>query len=98
MQFLSRFNKCLHPAIPGDIGGKETLSLLKEIDPDIKAIITSGYFPDGPMSGYIDHGFKACVTKPYNITEIGETLKNVINGPANPGVHSGGVSPAESFM
>lgn len=71
---------------------------LKLTEPDVKTTITSGYFSDGPMSGYIDHGFKAYVTKPYNITDIRETLKNVINGTANPGVPSGGGGPAESFM
>lgn len=80
LQFQTRFNNCLHPTIPGDIGGKETLGLLKEIDPDVRAIITSGYFSDGPMSGYIDHGFKAYVRKPYNLADIGETLNRVIGG------------------
>lgn len=66
--------------IPGDIGGKKTLSLLQEIDPGVRAIITSGYFLDGPMSDYIEHGFKAYVRKPYNIADIGETLSYVVDG------------------
>ena len=70
----------LDPAIPGDIGGKETLKRLKKIYPDARAIITSGYFGDDPLSEYLDYGFKACETKPYNIADIGESLNKLING------------------
>lgn len=63
--------------MPGDIGGKETLKKLKELDPDVKAVITSGYFADGSMSDYIDFGFKAYIPKPYNVHDIGKILHDV---------------------
>jgi PAS domain S-box-containing protein len=65
--------------IPGGMGGKETIEKLKEIDPEIKAIVSSGYFNDPVMSEYKNYGFKGVVTKPYKIEEFSKTVYEVIN-------------------
>lgn len=81
MKSGKKFNAViLDLTMPGDLGGKETLKRLKELDPDVKAVITSGYFADGSMSEYIDFGFKAYIPKPYNIQDIGATLHEITSG------------------
>ncbi|HSE83315.1 MAG TPA: response regulator [Thermodesulfobacteriota bacterium] len=65
--------------IPGGMGGKETIEKLKEIDPKIKAIVSSGYFNDPVMAEYKNYGFKGVVTKPYKIEEFSKTVYEVIN-------------------
>ncbi len=65
--------------IPGGIGGKEVIQKLKEIDPDVRAILSSGYFSNSVMTDYSDYGFKGFIAKPYNIKQIGEALQKVLS-------------------
>lgn len=51
--------------IPGGVGGKEAIEKLLRIDPDIKAIVSSGYSTDPIMAKYRDYGFSAVLVKPY---------------------------------
>ena len=65
--------------VPGGMGGKEAIQKLLEIDPNVKAIVYSGYSNDAIMSNYKDFGFKAVVVKPFKIKELSEVLYKVIN-------------------
>jgi PAS domain S-box-containing protein len=64
--------------IPGGMGGKETIKKLLEIDPKVKAIVSSGYADDQIMAEYRDYGFMATLSKPYNDKELSKTLHEVI--------------------
>ena len=66
--------------IPGEMGGKETIRNLLKIDPEVKAIISSGYSNDIIMSEYKAYGFSGTVAKPYEIKELSKTLSKVIRG------------------
>ena len=46
--------------IPGGMGGKDTIKQLKNIDPGVKAIISSGYSQDAIMSDPRSYGFCGC--------------------------------------
>ena len=56
------------------LGGKETIALLKETDPTVKALVSSGYSNDDVMANYKQYGFAGAVGKPYTREE----LKNAI--------------------
>jgi PAS domain S-box-containing protein len=64
--------------VPGGMGGAETLRKLQEIDPGVKAIVSSGYSSDPIMAEFRKHGFCGVVSKPYTIKKLGETVKSVI--------------------
>jgi signal transduction histidine kinase/CheY-like chemotaxis protein len=64
--------------IPGGMGGNETIKKLLEIDPDVKAIVTSGYSNNPVMANFRKYGFKGVLAKPYEIDELYETLQEVI--------------------
>ena len=64
--------------IPGGIGGKEAIQKLIQIDPQVKAIVSSGYSNDPVMSNYKHYGFKGMVLKPYNVKKISECLDMVL--------------------
>ncbi len=68
--------------VPGGVGGKETLQKLKQIDPDVRAIVSSGYSNDPVMSHYQDFGFHGMVQKPYRIDELATIIKDVLKDSA----------------
>jgi len=49
------------------------------LDPDAKAIISSGYTDDPVLSNYTSFGFKGAITKPYNIDELRVVLRDVLS-------------------
>lgn len=64
--------------IPGGMGGKETIQKLLQIDPDIRAIVSSGYSNDPVMSEFEKHGFKAVIAKPYKTSQLSKVLHKVL--------------------
>ena len=65
--------------IRGGMGGAETIKKLLEIDPDVKAIVSSGYSDDSVASNYDELGFKAFLKKPYDVANLNDVLNRVIS-------------------
>jgi len=65
--------------IRGGMGGAETIHKLLEIDPHVKAVVSSGYSDDSQIASYQEQGFKAVLMKPYNIVELQEVLNRLLN-------------------
>jgi CheY-like chemotaxis protein len=61
--------------IPGGMGGKETIKALLDIDPDVKAIVSSGYSNDPIMASYREYGFIGVLNKPYNVETLSSALQ-----------------------
>jgi two-component system cell cycle sensor histidine kinase/response regulator CckA len=64
--------------IPGGIGGKETMARLLEVDPQVKAIVSSGYSDDPIMADFEKYGFDGVIVKPYRISEFAKILHDVV--------------------
>ncbi|HBM79650.1 MAG TPA: hypothetical protein DD426_02230, partial [Clostridiaceae bacterium] len=65
--------------IPGGTGGTEALKRITAINPEVKAIITSGYPNDPVITDYKKYGFKGAIVKPFNASELSIILHNVMN-------------------
>jgi PAS domain S-box-containing protein len=65
--------------IPGGMGGKETVKQLADIDPEVNAVVTSGYSNDPILADYKRHGFRCIVAKPYGIEELVGALHDLVN-------------------
>jgi PAS domain S-box-containing protein len=63
--------------IRGGMGGKETLKGLMEIDPEVNAIVASGYNDDPVMKNYQEYGFKGALSKPFFINELKKVLSGI---------------------
>lgn len=64
--------------IPGGMGGEEALRKLLVIDPNVKAIVSSGYSSDPIMATYEKYGFKAVLPKPYELKKLSTVLSSVM--------------------
>jgi PAS domain S-box-containing protein len=86
---VERFQRALasgHPfdvvlldlSVPGDLGGTEAMGRLGSLDPDVKAILMSGFAQDPVVTQYRSYGFNAVITKPFTLQELSTTLHSVI--------------------
>ncbi|MBF0101410.1 MAG: PAS domain S-box protein [Desulfobacterales bacterium] len=64
--------------IPGGMGGIKTIIELLKIDPNVKAVVSSGYSNDTVMANYADYGFCGVVPKPFTKSELAEVLNKVL--------------------
>ncbi len=62
--------------IRGGMGGAETIQRLKQMDPAVKAIVSSGYSNDDAVTNFRKNGFIAFLKKPYDIEELRKTLQD----------------------
>jgi PAS domain S-box-containing protein len=64
--------------IRGGLGGLETIERLLDIDPGVRAIVSSGYSDSAVVADYQNYGFKARLNKPYKLEELRETLNALL--------------------
>ncbi|MBK8476581.1 MAG: response regulator [Opitutaceae bacterium] len=64
--------------VPGGMGGLEALERLRALDPDVQAIVSSGYSSDPVLANYRSYGFSGRVAKPYEIADFGRVLREVL--------------------
>ncbi|MDH4163465.1 MAG: PAS domain S-box protein [Nitrospirota bacterium] len=74
--------------VPGGMGGREAVRLLREIDPSVRAIVSSGYSNDPVMAEYEDYGFAGMVSKPYRMKDLGLAVQRVLANDRPEGVRS----------
>jgi len=66
-------------SMPGK-SGIEVFQELQGIDPDIKAVLSSGMLDSESKDAAVKMGVKNCVNKPYMGTELSKVMKAVITG------------------
>jgi len=64
--------------IIGGLGGEQTFKLLRELDPDVRAVIASGYDNDDMARQFLDLGFCGYLTKPYRVGDLGKIIRTVL--------------------
>jgi DNA-binding NarL/FixJ family response regulator len=70
--------------VPGGMGGAKTIAELLKIDPDVQAIVSSGYSNDPIMANYADYGFCGVAPKPYTKSQLSEVLHNILGETTGP--------------
>ncbi len=56
--------------IPGGMGGEEAVATIKEIDPNVHAVVCSGYTDQNSLCRFQEAGFTAILSKPFTTGEI----------------------------
>jgi len=64
--------------MPG-MGGAETYDRLKEINSDIKVLLSSGYSIDGRAAEILEGGCDGFIQKPFNLKDLSKKIREVID-------------------
>jgi CheY-like chemotaxis protein len=64
--------------VSSGMGGREAIGKLLEIDPDARAVVSSGCSEDQVMTEFSKFGFAGALPKPYQISELNRVLYKVI--------------------
>ncbi len=64
--------------IIGGMGGEECFKLLRDLHPEVRAIIASGYDNDDMARQFLGLGFCGYLTKPYRVGDLGRIIKKVL--------------------
>jgi PAS domain S-box-containing protein len=65
--------------IPGGMGGREVLAHLQAVDPEVKALVSSGYADDPVLAHYTQYGFQDALPKPYTIKRLSTALRRILS-------------------
>jgi CheY-like chemotaxis protein len=60
------------------MGGGETYDRIKQINPKVKVLLSSGYSIDGQATEIMKRGCDGFIQKPFKVNELSETLKEIL--------------------
>jgi PAS domain S-box-containing protein len=63
--------------LPGGMNGAKVYDRMREMSGEIPAILISGYSDDPITRAFGDYGFKAVLSKPYDLDQVTETLEGL---------------------
>ena len=66
-----------------EMGGGETYDRLKEIDPQVNVLLSSGYSLDSKVTEILKRGCDGFIQKPFNLKRLSVKLKEILS-PATP--------------
>jgi len=61
-----------------DMGGGETFDRLREINPDVSVLLSSGYSIDGQAQEIMDRGCDAFIQKPFRMEELSQKIREIV--------------------
>ena len=62
------------------MGGVRAIEEIRQIDPDAKAIVSSGYSDDPAMAEPEKYGFSGVLPKPYQPKQLLDLVRGVLEG------------------
>ncbi|MFC1869048.1 PAS domain S-box protein [Thermodesulfobacteriota bacterium] len=62
-----------------EMGGGETYDRIKDINPDAKVILSSGYSLDGEAKEILERGCSSFIQKPFNMKELSCYLRDILD-------------------
>lgn len=71
----------LDATVRGGMGGVATIERLRGLDPQVTAIICSGYSDEAALAEFVAYGFRAALPKPFTRYELADALRRATNSP-----------------
>ena len=72
----------LDMTVKGGMGGGETIRILRDQDPLVRAVLMTGYSQEETLRDFASHGFSSALTKPFSMENLRTTLSAVLKTPA----------------
>ena len=67
--------------MPDGLSGAQTIARLRDIDPAVRAIVSSGYANDPVLSQFENYGFTGMIAKPYEIDALARKVAEILAAP-----------------
>jgi DNA-binding NarL/FixJ family response regulator len=61
-----------------DMKGGEVFDRLKEINPEVKVLISSGYSIDGEATQILERGSKGFIQKPFDLEQLSHSIRAIV--------------------
>lgn len=71
----------LDATVRGGMGGLATIERLRGLDPQVNAIICSGYSDEAALAEFLDYGFRGALPKPFTRRELADVLQRAFEAP-----------------
>jgi two-component system, cell cycle sensor histidine kinase and response regulator CckA len=74
-----RIDMVILDMIMPEMGGGDTYDRLKEINPDIKVLLSSGYSIDGQAKEILERGCDGFIPKPFNMEQLSRKIREILD-------------------
>ena len=71
-------------SMPG-MGGEETFRRLKEVDPTVRVVLTSGYAEEEALERFAGQGITGFIQKPYKWSQLMQTIRELLSSGSEKG-------------
>lgn len=62
-----------------EMGGRDVYDKLKEINPDVKVLLSTGYSLQNQVTEILEQGFVGFIQKPFNIRELSHKIREILD-------------------
>ena len=62
-----------------DMSGSDTYDRMKDIDPKVKVLLSSGYSINGQATEIMDRGCNGFIQKPFKMKELSQKLREILD-------------------
>ena len=62
-----------------DMSGGDIYDKLREINPAIKVLLSSGYSINGQATGILERGFDGFIQKPFNVRDLSQKIREILD-------------------
>jgi len=76
---LDKADMVILDMIMPDIGGGDVYDQLKEIDPKVRVLLSSGYSVDGQATEILGQGCDGFIQKPFDVKELSSKLREILD-------------------
>ena len=74
-----KINMAVLDMIMPNMGGGETYDKMKEMDPTIKVLLSSGYSVDGQATDILNRGCDGFIQKPFDINDLSQKIRQILD-------------------
>ena len=62
-----------------EMGGDKAYDIMKEVNPDIKVLLSSGYSVEGDAAKILERGCDGFIQKPFNMKQLSKSIREILD-------------------